>query len=113
MRSVLRRWGDAFLDRVFTERERIDPASPNAAAHFAVRFAAKEAFVKALGTGIAAGLTWKDVEVVSAANGAPGIALSGNAARHSEERGAGAVHVSLSHGRATAGAVVVIERRPQ
>lgn len=71
MRAVLRRWGNAFVRRVFTERERMDPTAPNAAAHFAVRFAAKEAFVKALGTGLTGGLTWHDVEVVSTQTGAP------------------------------------------
>lgn len=110
MRAVLRRWGNAFVRRVFTERERMDPTAPNAAAHFAVRFAAKEAFVKALGTGLTGGLTWHDVEVVSTQTGAPHIVLGGRAAARSAELGAGAIHLSLTHARATAGALVVIER---
>ncbi|MEQ1714010.1 MAG: holo-ACP synthase [Hyphomicrobium sp.] len=68
----------------------------------AVRFAAKEAVLKALGTGWTTGLSFKDVEVVTAANGAPSIVLSGGVAKLASAKGVRQVLISLTHTRSYA-----------
>ena len=80
--KVIERYGDRFLDRVFTptERARADKRR-NRAETYAKRFAAKEACAKALGTGLRAGVWWRDMGVVNLASGRPTIALSGGAKR--------------------------------
>ncbi|MFG2293851.1 holo-ACP synthase [Streptomyces sp. NPDC048603] len=69
----------------------------NRLAHLAARFAAKEAVLKALGTGLGPGLRWTDVEVVNTPLGRPRVQLSGGAAEHAARIGAAAPEVSLSH----------------
>lgn len=76
---------------------------------FAARFAAKEAFFKALGTGWSGGIGWREVEVVSASGGAPSFRLAGTAARLAAERGVRRVHLSLTHTAELAAAYVVLE----
>lgn len=104
------RHGERGLRRLFTEGElayclrQADPA-PSLAA----RFAAKEAFFKALGTGFGAGGRWCDVEVRKDDRGAPSLAVTGRAETASRRVGARAMHLSLSHADETAGAVVVLE----
>ncbi|MBP7126295.1 holo-ACP synthase [Myxococcota bacterium] len=78
------------------------------AQHFAARFAAKEAVLKALGTGWAEGVDFRDVVVVRDARGAPSVRLEGGAAARLEGRSA-RVHLSLSHAGETAMAVAVLE----
>ena len=77
----LDRWGDKFLNRVFTEIERAKAASrPHTrAGTFAKRFAAKEAFSKAVGTGFKRGVYMKDIGVVNLASGQPTLKLTGGA----------------------------------
>lgn len=77
----------------------------------AARFAAKEAGVKALGTGFSAGIGPRDIRVLSLPSGQPSIAFHGKALEHAEALGVHAAHVSISHGRDTACAVVVLERQ--
>lgn len=107
-RFLLRR-GERGLRRIFTPGE-VDYCRTLAApaASFAARFAAKEAFVKALGTGLS-GLRWTDVEVVRADSGEPSLRLHGAAAAALADRGARAAHLSLSHTAELAGAVVILE----
>ena len=109
MRELLDRRGDAFVTKVFAIDERLSLSSPKAPAHYAARFAAKEAFMKALGTGLAQGIRWHDVAVVRAPSGAPGLRLEGAARDLSDAMGVGRVHLSLTHSRQTAAAVVVLE----
>jgi holo-[acyl-carrier protein] synthase len=96
--------------RLFTPGEldycrlQLDP-TPSLAA----RFAAKEAFFKALGTGMGPGGGWHDVEVVRLASGRPTLVLSGRAASVAEELHVQRIHVSLTHTDETAGAFVVLE----
>lgn len=90
--------GDRFLQRVYTEGERAyadDNARRNE--HLAARFAAKEAVLKALGTGWRSGIAWTDVEVVRQPSGEPGVRLAGRAAEIAQERGVSAWLISLSH----------------
>ena len=83
--KVIERHGDRFLDRVFTpvERARADRRR-NRAETYAKRFAAKEACAKALGTGLRAGVWWRDMGVVNLASGRPTMQLTGGARRRLE-----------------------------
>ncbi len=98
------------LERIFSDSERDyalrkrDPVP-----HLAARFAAKEAFLKALGTGLRDGLAWRQVCVVLDPLGCPSLELSGRAAELMSERGARKAHLSYSHDGDYAVATVVLE----
>ncbi|MCH8225971.1 MAG: holo-ACP synthase, partial [Chloroflexi bacterium] len=96
VRRVLEQYGQRFLDRIFTPAEiaYCRERAPNLAA----RFAAKEATMKALGTGVR-GVGWKDIEVVRQESGAPSIELHGRAKQRAQRLGVQEVAVSLSHSR--------------
>lgn len=107
MAKALRAHGTRFEERVFTPGERADcDGRPQS---FAARFAAKEACLKAIGTGWSGGLSFRQVEVVRAADGRPSLVLTGAAAERARSLGVRAIHVSLTHERDVAGAVVVLE----
>ena len=101
-----------FLDRVFTPKERAYCEGKEAAAFqsFAGRFAAKEAFLKALRTGWRGKITWHDVEVVSDEKGVPYLSITGEAKEIMTKHGATHVHVSISHTTDHAVAQVILER---
>jgi holo-[acyl-carrier protein] synthase len=84
--QAIERYGDRFLDRIFTdvERRKCDRRA-NRAASYARRFAAKEACAKALGTGLRYGVFWRDLGVVNLPSGQPGMWLTGGALRRLEE----------------------------
>jgi holo-[acyl-carrier protein] synthase len=111
IRSLLARYPDRAGPRLFTETERracdgrVDPADC-----YAARFAAKEAFVKALGTGLTGGMRWTDIEIRRRTGGRPGIILHDAARRTFEDLGGGRIHLSFTHEGGTAVAVVVLER---
>ncbi|MEQ8844450.1 MAG: holo-ACP synthase [Phycisphaerales bacterium] len=108
-RSV-ERFGDRFLDRVFTQKEREYAGDgPRRHEHLAARFAAKEAVFKALGTGWAQGAGWTDIEVVRSASGRPGIVLHGRAQELAFRMGVKWWHLSLTHTRGMAIASVIGE----
>jgi len=98
------------LERIFSEAERDyalhkrDPVP-----HLAARFAAKEAFLKALGTGLRDGLAWRQICVTLDSLGRPTLELSGRAAELMAERGARRVHLSYSHDGDYAVATVILE----
>jgi holo-[acyl-carrier protein] synthase len=98
LRRVVERWDERFLRRVFTEaeiaycRRRRDPIP-----HFAARFAAKEATLKALGTGLGMGINWRELEVRRERGQAPVMVLSGRCRALAQAKGAGRVLLSLSH----------------
>jgi len=98
------------LNRIFTvnEREYCD-ARKRSAQHYALRFAAKEAFLKALGTGLRDGISWHDVEVVNDPLGKPELRLSGEAARLFSGNGVKRSFLSLSHDANCAVASVTLE----
>jgi holo-[acyl-carrier protein] synthase len=108
--SALTRYGERFERRVFTPaeraacRDRVDRARA-----LASRFAAKEACLKALGTGWAQGLTFLDVELGTNGVGAPELRLLGPAAERAGRMGVRRVHVSVSHEAEVAASVVVLE----
>lgn len=102
------RHGDRFLARVFRDGElRRSPSSPVFAEHAAGLFAAKEAAMKALGTGMK-GVALREVAVTRAAGGPPRLALYGRAAARAAALGAGAAHVTITHTRELAMAVVLL-----
>lgn len=100
------RFGDRFLKRVYTERELA--YCDGRIASLAVRWAAKEATAKALGTGIG-DVSWREIEVINQANQRPSIQLHGAAAALAEELGLSGFAVSLSHTKEYAIAFVVGE----
>ena len=110
VKHMIESLGDRMFARLFSESEAAYIRSkPLPAQHAAVRLAAKEAVFKALsGNDLARQITWKDAEVVSDANGIPSIKLHGIAHRRARELGVTRIHVSLTHTRDTAGAVVVL-----
>jgi holo-[acyl-carrier protein] synthase len=99
-----------FRDRVFTPTE-IAYCESRASrfASYAARFAAKEAAMKALGTGWAEGVGWQEIDIVNNEAGAPAIRFSGRALERFNEMGASRAHVTLSHSRDTAIAQVIFE----
>lgn len=107
MAKALRAHGDRFERRIFTPVERAD--CEGRAQAFAARFAAKEACLKALGTGWSGGLSFGQVGVVRAADGRPGLILTGAAALRAQALGVRSIHVSLTHEPGVAAAVVVLE----
>lgn len=108
--EVFARRGDRFRDRVFAEGE-ISYCERQASkfASYAARFAAKEAVMKALGTGWSDGVGWRDVEVVRGSKGAPVLQLHGRALERMNEIGATKAHLSLTHSGNLAMAQVVLE----
>jgi holo-[acyl-carrier protein] synthase len=114
MRGVLEKWGDRFVNRVFTPGETavcLSRAFP--ASSFALRFAAKEAFTKAMGLGLTGGMMWRDIEVIHDAKGKPGLKIHGKSFRACEERDIGNMHLSLSDEKEYAIAMVVLEKHPE
>ena len=107
IKQVLDRYGERFLNRLFTPNE-IDYCRGRAP-NLAGRFAAKEATMKALGTG-ARGVSWKDVEVVRADSGAPSVNLYGRAENLAERLHVFEIYVSISHSSEYAVAFVVAQR---
>jgi holo-[acyl-carrier protein] synthase len=101
-----------FAERVFTvaEREYCDSRGAVSAQHYAARFAAKEAALKALQTGWRGGISWQDVEVLARDTGAPYLVFRGQALTEFEQFGASAAHLSMSHTSEHAIAQVVLER---
>ena len=111
VREVLKRT-PSFAERVFTEAERnyCDSRGVVAPQHYAARFAAKEAALKALQTGWRGGISWHDVEIAAHDSGAPYLVLHGMVKELMEKLGATKVHLSMSHTTEHAIAEVVLER---
>ncbi len=108
--ALLAKHEDRFQERVFTPAEIAhSQGRRNRSQHLAARFAAKEAAMKALGTGLDQGVSWQDIEVVTDAAGAPTLVLRGGAATRASVLGIRSWHVSLTHTDTSAAAVVVAE----
>ena len=107
------RFGQRFLDRIFTRAEQAYCLSKRKSAEsFAARFAAKEAAAKALGTGISRGVSWLEIEVVRAPGNRPDLRLHGRAAQFAARLGARRSALSLTHSTGLAMASVVLEDIP-
>lgn len=110
IRQSIARYGDRFLNRLYTEGEQAySSAKANAAERYAARFAAKEAGMKAIGTGWRQGVTWKDFEVVNERSGRPTLMLRGIAREIANRMGVEQISISLTHTAEVAFAIVILE----
>ncbi len=109
IKHALERFGERFLTRIYTEREA--SRYRNRPAELAARFAAKEAVMKALGTGVR-GIRWRDIEVVSNRRGKPIVVLHETAARRARLLGFTHIAISLTHSRTESIAMVVATKFP-
>jgi len=108
--ASIERFGDRFLHRIFTAAEmRYCDSKANRVERYAARFAAKEAAMKAIGTGWNHGVAWRDIEVVRAPGGRPTLTLHGKAAEFAAKLGTKHIAVSLSHTADQAIAHVILE----
>jgi holo-[acyl-carrier protein] synthase len=106
----IERFGWRFVERIFTPGEiRYCESKANKAERYAGRFAAKEAGMKAIGTGWNRGVTWRDVEVQRAPGSRPTIVFHGKAAEFLQKLGAARAHLSITHTKDSAMAFVVLE----
>ncbi len=107
------RFGMRFVQKILSPQEidNLQCSSSNLKAHkIAARFAAKEAAVKALGTGFSQGITWHDISIINLPSGQPQLFFHANALKKFHELGATCSHISLSHERGLAHAVVILEK---
>jgi holo-[acyl-carrier protein] synthase len=113
MRNAISKWGEAFLSKIFTEREMAYSNSKRFShQHYAARFAAKEAVVKAFGQPKQYPLKWTDIEIFNDAEGKPFIEFHGDAMRLKEHQKIDRVIISMSHSKnyAVANAMLLRER---
>ena len=103
--------GDSFLQRFFTaaERDYLQSRGKVAGQSAAAMFAAKEAFLKAVGTGLSGGISLREIGIVHENSGAPRYELTGRAADKMQQLGAVSAHLSLTHDAGMAAAVCIIE----
>jgi holo-[acyl-carrier protein] synthase len=110
IRQSIERYGNRFLGRLYTDGERVYASSKaNAAERYAARFAAKEAGMKAIGTGWSRGVTWKDFEVLNEPSGRPVLVLRGVARQIADRMGVKSISISLTHTADVAYAIVILE----
>lgn len=111
IRHAIERFGQRFLERIYTASEmRYCDSKANRVERYAARFAAKEAAMKAIGTGWHHGVTWQDVEVVRVPGSRPTVVFTGKAAQFFDQLGATRAHLSLTHTVEYAMAQVILER---
>ncbi len=103
IKRAVSRWQDSFLTRIYTENELKIARNVSS---LAARFAAKEAVMKALGTGFRR-IGWREIEIVNSTDGAPSVKLYGRALRRSHELGLTRFEISISHSRKYAIAMVM------
>ena len=110
LKAAIGRRGDAFLRRVFTSAEReYCERFKNKFERYAGRFAAKEAAMKALGTGWRSGVRWQDLEIIRERSGRPTMALSGEAGKIAKRLGVKRIALSITHTETQALAQVIFE----
>ncbi len=109
--AAIVRHGRRFLERIYTDRE-IAYAERKANLHerYAARFAAKEAGMKALGTGWRGGVRWRDFEVINLPSGRPTLAFHGKAAEYAGKLGVSNISLSITHTAFQAMAIVILEK---
>jgi len=110
IRQSIERFGDRFLQRIYTEAEiEYCKKSGQPEIHYAARFAAKEAGLKAIGTGWRRGVTWQDFEVANLASGRPTLRLHGVAAEIAGKMGVKSISLSITHTAELGMAHVILE----
>lgn len=114
MERVIARWGERFIERVFTPGE-IEVCSKRAfpPSAFSLRFAAKEAFAKALGLGMRNGISWRDIEVFHLPGGKPGLRTHGRSSEICRSNSITGFHLSLSDDGDYGTAMVVLEKNDE
>jgi holo-[acyl-carrier protein] synthase len=113
MEKVINRWGNRFIERVFTPGEiRICSGRALPPSAFSMRFAAKEAFSKAIGLGMRNGIRWCDIEVFHFQGGRPGLKLHGRSQELCEKEMINGFHVSMSDDAEYGVAMVILEKNP-
>jgi holo-[acyl-carrier protein] synthase len=111
MDNVIKRWGDRFIDRIFMPGEiEICSRRHYPASAFSMRFAAKEAFSKAIGHGMRNGVRWRDIEVFHYPGGRPGLKVHGTCRELCEKEGITGLHVSMSDDGDYGTAMVILEK---
>jgi holo-[acyl-carrier protein] synthase len=111
IREAIERYGERFLKRIFTEGEiQYCESKANRVERYAARFAAKEAGMKAIGTGWNHGVRWRDIEVARKPGGRPTLQLHGKAAEFAAKLGATNIALSLTHTAEQAIAQVILEK---
>ena len=109
--KIIAKWGSKFLQRVFTEEEiKYCERHVQAEVNYGARFAAKESFLKALGIGLGMGVKLKEIEVAHDEKGKPELVLWGGAKAQVEKRKIEKIHLSLTHTRNYATAIVLLEK---
>jgi holo-[acyl-carrier protein] synthase len=110
IREAIERHGQRFIDRVYTEKEiAYVERKANKYERYAARFAAKEAGMKAVGTGWKRGVRWRDFEVTNLPSGRPTLQLHGEAAKFAENLGVRNIALSITHTAAQGMAIVILE----
>lgn len=111
MEKIIQRWGERFTEKVYSQNE-IDYCTRKAypAIHYAARFAAKESFLKSLGIGLGMGVSLKDIEVINNAQGSPQLKMNERIRKVLDTHGITSVHISMTHTREHAHAVVILEQ---
>jgi len=111
MEKIIQRWGERFTEKVYSQDE-IDYCTRKAypAIHYAARFAAKESFLKSLGIGLGMGVSLKDIEVINNAQGNPQLKMNERIRKVLDTHGITSVHISMTHTREHAHAVVILEQ---
>ncbi len=110
IQASIERFGEKFIQRIYTPREiAYVERKANKFERYAARFAAKEAGMKAIGTGWRRGVTWQDFEVANLPSGKPTLLLHGVAAKFAEKLGVKNVSLSLTHTRELGMAHVILE----
>ncbi|MEE9912550.1 MAG: holo-ACP synthase [Deltaproteobacteria bacterium] len=111
LERIIQKWGDKFLSRVFSEREiAYCGRHSQASVHYGARFAVKESFLKAIGTGLGRGVKLRDIEVVNEESGKPELVLSGSAEEFFIQAGIKEIHLSITHTKNYASAMVLLEK---
>ncbi len=111
LKKIVEKWREKFLQRVFTDVEiKYCAGRAEASIHYSARFAAKEAFLKALGIGLGRGVKLQEIGVIHDEKGKPSLVLTGEAKAQIAARSIAAIHLSLSHTKDYATAVVVLEK---
>jgi holo-[acyl-carrier protein] synthase len=109
--KIINKWGQKFLQRVFSENE-INYCGRHiqSSLHYGARFAAKEAFLKALGIGLGRGVKLREIEVVHDDQGKPDLSLHGEANLQIEKRQINRINLSMTHTKNYATAIVILEK---
>jgi holo-[acyl-carrier protein] synthase len=109
--KIIQKWGEKFLSRVFSDREvAYCRRHAQASIHYGARFAVKESFLKAIGTGLGRGVKLLEIEVVNEESGKPQLMLSGGAREYLVKAGIERIHLSITHTKNYASAMVLLEK---